>query len=65
MSREGADPKVSGSFYKAVAQAVFLFGAETWVLTLMMERALDSFHHRVARWITRKQPWIRGDGSWE
>ena len=46
--REVADPKVSGSFYKAVAQAVLLFGAETWVLTPRMERALDSFQHRVA-----------------
>ena len=41
--REGADPKVSGSFYKALAQAVFLFGAETWVLTPRMEQFLESF----------------------
>ena len=27
LSPEGADPKVSGNFYKAVAQAVLLFGA--------------------------------------
>ena len=27
--REGADPKVSGNFYKAVSQAVLVFGAET------------------------------------
>ena len=49
LSREGADPKVSGHFYKAVVQAVLLFGAETWVLTLRMERSLDSFQQRVAR----------------
>ena len=49
LSREGADPKVSGNFYKAVAQAVLLLGAETWVLTQRMERALDSFQSRVAR----------------
>ena len=47
-SPEGADPKVLGSFYKAVAQAVLLFGAETWVLTPRMERALGSFQHRFA-----------------
>ena len=41
--REGADPKVLGHFYKAVLQAVLLFGAETWVLTPWMERALDIF----------------------
>ena len=31
--REGADPKASGNVYKVVAQAVLLFGAETWVIT--------------------------------
>ena len=45
--REGADPKVSGHFYKAVSQAVLLFRLEPWVLTSRMERALDSFHHKV------------------
>ena len=62
--REGADPKVLGNFYKAVAQAVLIFGAETWVLTPRMERALDSFQHRVARRITGRQPRRRGYGSW-
>ena len=32
-SREGADPKVSGHFFKAVTPAELLFGAETWLLT--------------------------------
>ena len=64
LSREGADPKVSGYFYKSVAQAVLLFGAETWVLTPRMERALDSFHHRVVRRLAGRQPRRRGDGSW-
>ena len=41
-------PKVSGLFFKAVVQAVLLLGAETWVLTPRMERALSSFQHRVA-----------------
>ena len=63
LSREGADPKVSRHFYKAVAQAVLLFGAETWVLTPMMERALDSFQHRVTRRITRRKPSRREYGS--
>ena len=31
LSREGAAPRVSGFFFKAVVQAVLLFGAETWV----------------------------------
>ena len=62
LSREGADPNVSGIFYKGVAQAVLLFGAETWVLTPRMERALDSFQYRSARRITGKHPRQRADG---
>ena len=62
--REGADPGVLWMFYTAVAQAVLLFGAETWVLTPRMEKALDSFHSRVARRITGRQPRQRKDGSW-
>ena len=65
MSREGVDPKVSGHFYKAVTQAVLLFGEETWVLTPQMWQALDSFQHRVALQITGRQPRIRGGGSWD
>ena len=33
MGCEGASPKFSGMFFKAVVQAVLLFGLETWVLT--------------------------------
>ena len=64
LSREGADPKVSRLFYIAVTQAVFLFGSETWVLTVWMEKALDSFQSRVAKKIKGRQPRRRKDGSW-
>ena len=47
---------MSGNFYKAVAQAVLLFGVETWVLIQNMEKALDRFQSRVARRLTGKQP---------
>ena len=52
LRREGAKPRFSGMFFKAVVQAVLIFGLETWVLTPRMGRALESFQHRVARWIT-------------
>ena len=65
LSREGAHPKVSGNFYKAVAQAVLLFGAETWFLIPRIERSLDSFQHRVARRITGKHPRQQAGGNWE
>ena len=33
LGREGADPRTSGNFYKAVVQATLLFGPETWMMT--------------------------------
>ena len=62
--REGADPKVSRSFYTVVTQQVLLFGAETWVLTRKMESALDAFQGRVARKLTGRQPCRGRDGRW-
>ena len=43
LGREGADPKVSRTFYIDVVQQELLFGAEMWVLTKNMELALDAF----------------------
>ena len=64
LSQEGVDTEVSGHFFKSVTQAVLLFGVETWVLTPSMERSLSSFQHRVALWLTGRQPRRRGGGSW-
>ena len=41
LGREGAHPKVSRNFYIAVTQQVLLFRADTWVLTVKMEAALE------------------------
>ena len=40
LGREGARTKVLGVFFKAVVQAVILFGLETWVVTPRMGQAL-------------------------
>ena len=54
-----------GNFYKAVAQSVFLFAVETWVLAPRMEQDLEFFKNRVASRITRKQQWRqRTDRIW-
>ena len=55
---------MSGNFFKAVVQAVLLFGAETWVLNPMVEGALEIFQHGAARRITRRQPHRREDRRW-
>ena len=46
---EGANPRVSGIFFKAVVQAVMLFGSETWMLTSRMGLSLGSLQHGFAR----------------
>ena len=56
LSLEGAEKRVSGNLFKAVVQAVILFGAETWVLTPRIEQSLESFLHGAARRITGRQP---------
>ena len=64
LGREGADPKVSRSFYTTLTQQVLLFGAESWVLTKNMESDLDAFQGRVARRLTGRQPRRGRDGKW-
>jgi hypothetical protein len=50
--QEGATPRVSGYFYKAVVQSVLLCGSETWVWRKSMLLTLRGFHHKVARRIS-------------
>ena len=64
LSREGADKRVLGTFFKVVLQQVLLFGAETWVLSPRIERALESFMHGAVRRITGIHPRRGWDGIW-
>jgi hypothetical protein len=59
LTSQGAYPKVMATFYKAIVESVLLYGAETWVLSKELERKLQSFHHRCARYISREH--IRKD----
>ena len=38
---EGEDPRMAKIFYRVVAQAVLLFGSETWVILEVMERKVE------------------------
>ena len=60
LGREGANPRVSGIFFKAVVHVVLLFVLEMWVLIPCMKQALESFQHGVTKWITGRQPKRRG-----
>ena len=64
LTREGANPRVSGMFYKAVVQSVLLYGSETWVRTQSMDQMLAGFHHRAARRLAGMYPKLI-DGQWE
>ena len=55
---------MSVNFFKAVVQQVFLFGAETWVVSPIMERALSTFIHGAARRLTGRQPRRGRDRKW-
>ena len=62
LRREEADTTVLAKFYRAVVQAVLLFGAETWVLTETMIQRLEGAHVSFLRQVTRKQAMQRRDG---
>ena len=64
LRREGAAPQVSGFFFKAVVQAVLIFGAETWVVTPCMGKDLGGFHTQVARRLTGGLPRKTPERRW-
>ena len=45
-------------FYKAVVQSVLLYGCETRVITSQVLDVLAGFHHRVARRLSGKRPYL-------
>ena len=55
LRREVADPKVPSMFYRAVIQAVLLFGSETWILLEAMERKVEGTHTGFLRKIMWKR----------
>ena len=61
---EGANLKVSGLFVKAGVEAVLIFGAETWILTPRVERALNSFQHSFTQRINWRHSRREGGRRW-
>ena len=65
LTREGADPRVCGMFYKAVVQSVLLYSCETWVITSQVLDVLKGFHNRVARRLSGKRPYfLPAENKW-
>ena len=44
LRREGADPKVLASFFRAAVQAILLYGSETWALLASMAKSIEGTH---------------------
>ena len=61
---QGVKPRAMGYFYKAVVQAILLYGSETWVVTENLLKQLQSFHARISRYIKGKHIRQNEDGSW-
>ena len=64
LSREGAAPRVSGFFFKAVVQVVLLFVLETWLVTPRMGKDLGGFQAQVTRQIMGRLPRSTPDRKW-
>ena len=43
---------------------VILFGSETWVLTLRLDKSLEGLHHQVVRQIASMGPKRQQGGTW-
>ena len=65
LRREGAEPWVSGFFFKAMVQAVLILGVETWVVTPRTGRVLGRFQDQVERRLMGRLPRCKADGKWE
>ena len=59
---KNASPRVSAKFYKAVVQAVLLYGSETWVLSSTALARLEGFHICAAYRIAKENKPCRGPG---
>ena len=69
LRREGADIKFSAMFYwavfyRAVVQAVLLFGSESWVLSAAMEKTVEGVHTGFLRRIMGKRAQRITGGMW-
>ena len=63
LRQEVAYPRVSEFFYKAVAQAVLMYGSETWVLLVAMEKKVEGSHTGFLRQIMGRQAGRILDGT--
>jgi hypothetical protein len=64
LTTQGVEPRVKGYFYKAIVQAVLLYGSESWYMTKATVNFFKSFHMRVARYLSGRHIRPLEDGTW-
>ena len=64
LSSQGASASTRGYFYKAIIQAVLLYGSESWTLSNSTLKKFRSFHSRVARYLTGRHIRPLENGEW-
>ena len=62
---ERANVRMMGYFYKAIVQAILLYGSESWTLSESMIQWIRSFHSRVAQYICNRHIRCLEDDTWE
>ena len=65
LRRERVDPRVAEMFYRAVVQAILLFGSETWFVLVAMDKKVEVAHTGLLRQITGKRARHTGDRKCE
>ena len=55
LRREGVYPRVEAMFYRSVEQAVLLFGLDTWLISVSIERKVEGTYMDYLRQITGKR----------
>ena len=63
--QEGEEPRVLEIFYRAVVQAIILYGSETWVLLASMANMVEETHTEFLQLITGKRLRRLEDETWE
>ena len=62
LGKKGAPIKDRPMMYKAILQAVLLYGSESWVVTDAMMTVLEGFHHMILIRIARMMARMGGGG---
>ena len=55
---------MSEGFYRAVVQAIILYGSETWVLLSSMVNRIEGTHTEFLKIVTGKRAKRLGYGTW-